>query len=200
MQQLQDDPDYMKKLEESMAQFGGAMEQMMKMSPEEMAKQMEEAMKLFTDEDIVENVLNQKEEVLKSLESSGMVTEEELAKYKADPNYFEQKMRESFSQMGELFSNPDYVSKATEVMSGLGELLSDPDSMGDLASMLSSQFESDEDIEELRLQLLSEEFGESIPGFKDLFDTEDIQKVLKDPTEFREMIKNGPLDPAKLEL
>lgn len=194
MQQLTEDPEYMKQMEETMAQFGGAMEQMMKMSPEELAAQMEEAMKLFTNEDVVENVLNNKDEVLKSLEATGMVTGDELEKYKSDPNYFEQKMRESFSQMGDLFNNPDYISKASELMQGFGEMMQNPESLSDLADMMGGDLQSDEKIEEFRLKLLSEDFG-------DLGPPDEIKKVLGDATEFKNMIKNGPFaDLAKDEL
>ena len=73
-----DNPEYMK----TMGELG---EQMMKMSPDELKEQMEVARKMMTDGDLVENIVNQKDEVLKSLEASGAVPPEELARFRSDP-------------------------------------------------------------------------------------------------------------------
>ena len=127
-------------------EFGSALQQMMQMSPEELAAQMEQAMKLMTDGDIVENIVNQKDEVIRSLEASGAVTPEELERYKSDPAYFELKMRETFAQMGELFENPEYITKAAEALQDMSKLMGDPDAMENmLKSMMGgAEFQDEE--------------------------------------------------------
>jgi hypothetical protein len=185
-----DDPAAMDQMQQFGDQFGGAMEQMMKMSPEELQAEMEKALKMMTEGDIVDTILQQKEEVLKSLEASGTVSAEELEKYRTDPEYFELKMRESFDQMKDIFSNPEYVSKATEAMKNMQGLLSDPDSMADLAKTISGEWQSDEKIEEARLEFLRGDFN-SLPAFKEAFETDEMQEILKDPVKWRETVKEG---------
>lgn len=172
-------------------QFGGALEEMLKLSPEELSAQIEAAMKLMTDGDIVENIVNEKDEVIKSLEASGLVSEEELAKYKADPAYFELKMRESFEQMGSLLQNPEYISKAAEVMQDMTKLMNDPDGLSGMMKSLMggvSELPDDTKIEETRVQFLS---GEYPPGLEAMFATPDMQAILQDPIKWRETVKEG---------
>lgn len=190
---VMDNPDYMKAMGDFGSQFGDAIEQMMKLSPDELAVQMEQAMKLMTDGDMVENIVNQKDAVLKSLEESGVVPPEELARYKTDPAYFELKMRESFEQMGELFDNPEYIAKAAEAMQDMTKLMNDPDSMNDMMKAMIGDgkgIQDDENLEEARLKFLAGDFGE-IPGFKDAFETPEMQEILKDPVKWKETVKEG---------
>jgi hypothetical protein len=183
-------PDYMKTMGALGEQFGDALEQMMKLSPEELSAQIEAAMKLMTDGDIVENIVNEKDEVLKSLEASGAVPPEELARFKADPAYFELKMRESFEQMGALLKNPEYITKAAEAVKDMSSMMNDPDALSTMMKsfMEGSELPSDDKIEETRLQYLA---GDMLPGFKEIFETEEMQEILKDPVKWRETVKEG---------
>jgi hypothetical protein len=190
MREVMNDPNYLETMGKMGQQFGGALQEMMKLSPDEMAAQMKQAMQLMSEGDIVENVVNQRDEVLKSLEASGMVPPEELAKYKADPNYFEQQMRASFSQMSELFGNEEYLSKAAEIMKGMGDLMNDPDLMQNMMGALGTDWQDDGKIEEARVKFLAGDFG-GVPGFKEAFETDEMQEILKDPVKWRETVKEG---------
>jgi hypothetical protein len=183
-------PDYMNTMGALGEQFGDALEQMLKLSPEELSAQIEAAMKLMTDGDIVENIVNEKDEVIKSLEASGAVSAEELARYKADPAYFELKMRESFEQMGSLLQNPEYINKAAEVMKDMSKLMSDPDGISSMMKSLmgGAELPDDDKIEETRLQFLA---GDYLPGFKEVFETPDMQVILKDPVKWKETVLEG---------
>lgn len=187
---MMEDPSYMEQFGAMGSQMAEAMEQMMKLSPEEMAKQMEEAMKVMTDQDMVENVVNQRDEVLKSLEESGMVPPEELAKFKSDPNYFEQKMRESFQQMGDLFSDKETITKTAEMMKGMTEMMNDPSAMNKLSEALQEHTHDDKKIEEMRLSLLNGEF-DAMPAMKQMFGTPEMADILNDPKKFRETVQEG---------
>jgi hypothetical protein len=92
------DPEAMKQFEQMGDTFKQAMEQMSKMSPEELQKQMQSVLGMLGENDILEGVLKKKDEIIAQLEATHAVPVEELAKYKADPEYFELKMRESFEQ------------------------------------------------------------------------------------------------------
>jgi hypothetical protein len=186
-----DNPEYANTIGALGEQYGDALEQMLKLSPEELSAQIESAMKLMTDGDIVENIVNEKDEVIKSLEASGLVPPEELAKYKADPAYFELKMRESFEQMGSLLQNPEYISKAAEVMQDMTKLMNDPDGLSTMMKSLMggvTDIPDDTKIEETRVQFLSGEFP---PGMEAMFATPDMQEILQDPIKWRETVKEG---------
>ena len=75
------------------------MKMMAEMSPEDLAKQMQDAMDLFSGDDMMANMLGNQDEILAMLEETGAVDAEELAKFKADPEYFEQKMKESMDEL-----------------------------------------------------------------------------------------------------
>ena len=191
LKDLWNNPSYADSIGALGEQFGGALEEMLKLSPEELSAQIEAAMKLMTDGDIVENIVNEKDEVIKSLEASGLVSEEELAKYKADPAYFELKMRESFEQMGSLLQNPEYISKAAEVMQDMTKLMNDPDGLSGMMKSLMGgvgEIPDDTKIEETRVQFLS---GEYPPGLEAMFATPDMQAILQDPIKWRETVKEG---------
>ena len=119
------DPEAMANMQQYGDMFSGALEKMMQMSPDELQQQLSDAMKLMTDGDIVDTVLQQLESVLQTLESTGTVSKEELERYRTDPAYFELKMRESFGQMKDIFSNPEYISKAADAMKNMKGLIMD---------------------------------------------------------------------------
>jgi hypothetical protein len=181
------DPETMKAFEQMGDQFGSAMEGLSKMTPEQLQKQMEDAMKMLTDGDMVDTIVKNKDEILQQLELAGTVPPEELAKFKADPAYFELKMRESFGQMKDIFEDPDMLKTMTEAMGGMQELMNNPNM---LTELLGSELASDDKIEEARLELLN---GEN-PALKGMFDTDEMQAILKDPVKFRDTVKEGQQD------
>lgn len=184
-------PEAMETIKQYGQQFGSVLDQMMKMSPEELQNQMAEAMKIMTQGDIVESVLNQKESVLQALKASGTVTADELAKYEADPQYFELKMRESFDTMKDMFANPEYISKAADAVKSIKTLMDDPNKLTDmLKDGFGSDWTSDEKIEEARLQFLRGDYN-TIPYIKELFSTDEMQDVLRDPEQWKELVKDG---------
>lgn len=186
------DPETLKYLEQMGDQFGSAMEQLAKMSPEELEKQMEQAMKLLTGSDILDSVISQQDEILRTLEASGTVPPEELAKFKADPDYFELKMRESFDQMQGMFKDPEMVQAMTSAMTGMKELFGSSQALaGEMSKLLEGGDLTDDDkLEEARLQLLSGDFG-SNPLLEEMLKSDELKGVLKDPKKWRESVKEG---------
>jgi hypothetical protein len=177
------DPDMVKQMED-------AMEMLSKMSPEDMEKQMTDAMAMLTDSSMMEEMMKgmDKGQLLKYLEESGVVPPEELAKLKADPEYFELKMVESFDQMKGLLDNPEVMKAAAETIGGLSELYKNPSLLTDLMEGLAADFSSDEKIEEARLQLLS---NPDVGGLKEMFESEEMQDILSDPAKWRQSVKEG---------
>jgi hypothetical protein len=132
------------------------MEEMGKMDPAALQAQMEEAMKLMTQGDIMDSVLEKKDEVLANLEQTGLVPPEELAKYKADPAYFEEQMKGAFDQMKGLFEDPDMMKTAQDAMQGMQDAFSDP-IITQMQELLMADEVTNMQIEELRLTLLQNE-------------------------------------------
>jgi hypothetical protein len=96
--------------------LGEQLQQMMIWSPDEVVAHMKHAMKLMTDGDVLKQIVHRKDEVIKTLESSSVFPKEELERYKADPAYFEQQMRESFSETAKLCNDPEYWTKIAAVI------------------------------------------------------------------------------------
>ena len=169
--------------------MGEAMEELSKMSPEQMQQQLQEAMEMLTSGDMTDQIVGKKDEVLASLEASGMVSPEELAKFKADPEYFEAKMRESFGQMKEIFSDPKMIQGAMDMMKGAGA--GGSDMMKEMAKAFSEGLDTDEKIEEARLEILSNPELSANPMLKQMFASDDFKEVLYDADKWRDSVKEG---------
>jgi hypothetical protein len=180
------DPETMKQMEMMGEKFGEAMEELAKMSPEELQKQMADAMAMLTDGDMADTILAKKDEVLASLEQTGMVSAEELAKFKADPEYFELKMRESFSQMKDIFTDPEMIKGAMDMLTGPSQ-----GSLDQMGKLFSEALDTDEKIEEARLEVLSNPEVLNNPMLAHMFQTDEFKEIINDPKKWRESIKEG---------
>ncbi|CAJ1949518.1 unnamed protein product [Cylindrotheca closterium] len=184
------DPSQLEQLAGIGEYFNEVMELMGDMSPEELEKQMKDAMEMLTGGDMMKGMMGMQDEIIKTMEESGQVSAEELAKYKADPEYFEQKMKESFGQMQELFNDPDTLKAATEGIKGMTDLYKNPEKLGEMFQTLMGDFDNDEKIEEVRQQLLANpDLG--IPGLSEAFETPEMKEMLSDPQKWREAVKEG---------
>lgn len=187
------DPATMKQFEQMGTQFASALEQLGKMSPEQLEQQMQAALSMLTEDSMVDTVVQQRDAILAQLEATGSVPADELARFKADPKYFELKMRESFDQMKGILQDPEYLKLATQAMGsvagGAGGGL--PILLGDALKGL----DDDDKIEEARLQLLK---GDN-PLAK-LFDTPEMKDILHDPKKWKDTVKQGYSDILKDEL
>jgi len=183
---------------EMLATYEKAMEELSKMSPEELQAQMSAAMSQLADGSMMDEILKQKDEVIANLEATQAVTPEELARYKTDDAYFELKMRESFGQMQELFNDPQYLKAASDTMTNVASLMNDPSKVFEGIAALSESL-TDEDIETARLQLLRGDFADD-PMLQKAFETEDMRTVLQDSHQFKVAVKEGYQNMLKDEL
>ena len=192
IQESMSDPETQKYMEQMGGQFSQAMEQLSKMSPEEIQAQMAQAFDVLQSGDMIDGLVNQRDEVIAQLETTGTIPADEIAKMKADPAYFELKMRESFDQMKDMFQNPEMLESMTAAMSSMKELMDSGDEILDeMTKMLTSgELQDDEKIEEARLQILRGDFDTN-PLMKEMFESEEMQELLKDPKKWRESVKEG---------
>mmetsp|Transcript_13354 Transcript_13354/g.33601 ORF Transcript_13354/g.33601 Transcript_13354/m.33601 type:complete len:271 (+) Transcript_13354:120-932(+) len=195
MKQMGIDPEEMAKWAEEagmadIPDLDEVMAMMANMSPEDLAKQMQDAMDLFSGDDMMANMLGNQDEILAMLEETGAVDAEELAKFKADPEYFEQKMKESMDQMKEMLGDPDLLANAAQGMKAAQEMYNNPDALNDMMGNIMKDL-SDEDIEEVRQMFIG---GGGDPMMKELLgsiDTAELDGILKDPLEWRKAVKEG---------
>jgi len=194
MKQMGIDADEMAKFAEefgaSMPDMDEVMKMMADMSPEDLAKQMQDAMDLFSGDDMMANMLGNQDEILAMLEETGAVDAEELAKFKADPEYFEQKMKESMDQMKEMMADPELLANAAQGMKAAQDMYNNPGALNDMMADILKDL-SDEDIEEVRQMFVG---GQADPMMKELLssvDTKDLDGILSDPLEWRKAVKEG---------
>jgi hypothetical protein len=103
-------------------------------------------MKLITTGDIID-------EVLASLERSGLGSASELSKYEADPAYFAEQMKGAFDLMKGLFNNPEYLKTASEAKKEMQDDMSNP-LFPKMKELLFADNVSEVEIEELQLLFL----------------------------------------------
>jgi len=190
LEKMMSDPDMMKQMQQMGEQFGEALSSLGDMDPDAIQNELKGVFDMFGDASVMDSIVEKKDEVLESLASTGLVPPEELAKFKADPAYFELKIKESFGQMKDLFDDPEMMKAASETMKNFGQGLSG-EGLQDLSSSLLSELSSDEKIEEARLQLLQDPELAGNPALAELFQSEEMKELLQDPAKWREQIKEG---------
>jgi len=186
------DPEAQAQMEALGQNFGAAMEQLARMSPEELEEQLQQAMNLLTEDSMVDNMVANRDEIIKQLEMTGGIPPEELARFKTDPQYFELKMRESFDQMKGMFNDPEVMKSMAEAMGSMQDILnSQQDVMDEISKLVSSGELSDDDkIEEARLTLLKGDYGEN-PILAEMMKADEMQEILQDKKKWRDSVKEG---------
>ena len=191
MEDAMKDPAAMQYLEKMGHDIGSAMEQLSKMTPEELESSMKEAFSALTDDSMLDALMGSPEDVLKNLEMTGIIPADELAKMKADPDYFKAKMKESFGQMQNMFQDPEMAGYMTQALNGMTELFQNGGAlMSELEKLVGSDdLASAEKIEEARKALL--EGDASNPMLQQLMGNDEMKAMLQDPQKFRDAVQEG---------
>jgi hypothetical protein len=189
------DPKMLEELADLGPQFDEMMKVMSEMDPEELQKQMKQAMDMLSGTDLMAGMFENKDAVLKQLEEAGVVDKEELEKFKKDPEYFEQKMKEGFDAMKNMFSDPEMIKIATETMKATTDLYKNPEKMQEVLGSMMGDFEIDDaQIEEVRQMYLKDPNSNALlqgmigEGGKT---AEELQDILNDPKKWRDNVKEG---------
>lgn len=192
IQEAMTDPQVMEAMNDMNSGVNEAMESLSNMSPEELEKQMLEGLSMLTSDDIMQNVMGNKDEVLQTLAAQGLVDEAKIQQYKDDPELFEKEMKDAFAQMKDIFSDPQTLQAATQMMKGMGEIMSDPQgAMQQLAASMEGALGDDDKIEEARLQLLTDPDKAGSPLLAEMFKGDEMKEILQDPVKWREQVKKG---------
>jgi len=192
IQETMADPAMLEYVDGLGAGMGEAMEQLAKMGPEEIQQQMEENLKAMASPEMLNTILEQKDEVLKNLFEQGLITEEDMVDFQNDPQKFQEHMSQAFGEMTKILEDPDAIDAVTQVMKGVSDIMKDPSkAMSNLAQAFSEGLGDDDKIEEARLQLLSDPESAGNPALAALFQDEEMQDILKDPVKWREQVRKG---------
>jgi hypothetical protein len=186
------DPATKEYLDKMGASMDDVMQQLMNMDPEVIASTIKENIAAMTSPETFQNILEQQDEVLKSLLMQGLITEEQMIEYQNDPAKFQEQMATAFEEMNKLLSDPDSLNAAMNMMSGMMNMLSDPEAaMKTIAETYSDALSDDAQIEEARLQLLQNPEMAGNPMLSSLFGDEDMLEILNDPIKWRQQVKKG---------
>lgn len=179
-------------VQEMFSGMQGAMDELMNMDSDQLKAQMAEAMEMLTSMDMQQNIIGQKEEVLKMMEAQGTASPEEIAEYRADPAKFQAAMTEAFGQMKEIFSDPTAMDTVVQMMKGFGEIMKDPNAaMSKLGGVLQDALADDDKIEEARLQLLNDPSVAGNKAVSDMFGSDEMKDILNDPVKWKKSVKEG---------
>lgn len=186
--------DLAKALEQADPQeLEAAMEELRNLTPEKLAAQMQEAMKLLSSEDVMSSLMNNQEELLRSLQ--GMVPSETLEEYRRDPSKLQAGMKEAMEQMQHLFSDPESLKTITDIASQVASIMTQPEKLLEALSSVSSglykDLQDDQKIEEARLQLLNDPNMAGNPVLAGVYNTPEMKQILNDPVKWRETVKRG---------
>lgn len=186
-----EDPATLEAIQQMTSGFKGAMEELSKMDPAALQNQMEQVLNMMTQGDIMDAVISKKDDVLANLELTGLVPPEELAKYKADPAYFETQMKGAFDQMKGIFSDPTVLETASQAMQGMQAALSDPLLLKLNELLLATREVTALEMEELRLLFLKAPDHPALTMFQGLADEiKDSLKFQKGFQEARQSLKD----------
>jgi hypothetical protein len=186
-----EDPATLQAIQQMTSGFQDAMQELSKMDPSALQSQMEQVLNMMTQGDIMDAVLSKKDDVLANLELTGLVPPEELAKYKADPAYFETQMKGAFDQMKGIFSDPTVLETASKAMQGMQAAMTDPLLLKLNELLLATREVTALEMEELRLLFLQAPDHPALTMFQGLAEEiKDSRKFQKGFQEARQSIKD----------
>jgi len=192
MQESMNDPATKQYLEQMGAGMEDVMAQLSNMDPAEMMQTITDNLSQMASPETLNSVLEQKDEVLESLLTQGLITEEQMVEFQNDPAAFQEQMSKAFDEMNKILSDPEALSAAMQMMSGMADAMSDPGAaMEKLAEAFSAELGDDDKIEEARLQLLADPEAAGNPAMAALFQNQDMLEILQDPIKWREQVKKG---------
>merc|ERR1712194_854500 len=138
------------------------------------------------------NLIEQKDDVLAMMEAQGTATPEEIAEFRENPEKFQAEMSKAFGQMKEVFNDPKALDTVVEMMTGFKEIMKDADAaMSKLGEVLQDALADDEKIEEARLQLLNDPSVAGNQAMSDLFGSDEMKEILKDPEKWKKSVQEG---------
>jgi len=192
---MMNDPELVKLLESVNKEGGDILDKLKNMKPDEFASQMNDALNYLTSDDMLSSILDNKEEVLKNLETSGVIDKSAIEQLTKDPEKLESDMKTAFSQIQNMFKDPETLKTVTDIAQDITDVLQNPDklsgAMETLYSTLMKDVNDDDKIEEARQQLLSNPELAGNPTLASVYGSDEMKEILNDPVKWRETVKKG---------
>lgn len=186
------DPQMAQYFEGMGEQMQDAMAQIQQMSPEQLKATLKDNIEQMTSGEMFENILENKDEVLKSLKDNGLVSEEDIETYLANPDKFTDNIAEAFKEMQAIFDDPNSIDAMSDLMKSVSDVMNDPSVvMESINSRLEEELQTDEQIEAARLELLNSPEKAGTQALSDMFQDESMREILEDPVKWREQVKRG---------
>ena len=104
------------------AEMQGAMEELAKMSPDELASSMAAVM----DSPEIKGMISDPSAILESMRGTGVVSDEQIDEYLANPEKYAKEVEAMTQEMMKVFTDPEAMSSIVEMMQGVGDILADP--------------------------------------------------------------------------
>lgn len=118
-----ENPEFMKVMEQMQGGLGGVLGELDKLDPSALKNKMAEGLEQLTSPGMIDTILGQKEDVLATLKAQGLVTDEQIAEYEANPEKFDEEMSKAFAEMQKVFSDPETLDAAAKLMGGFSDVL-----------------------------------------------------------------------------
>lgn len=195
MEETLKDPQTMEMIAEMSKGMGDLAEQLKTQSPDEIVKN---AMDVLNSGSMFDGLKENMDEVLANLEASGMIPQDKMMEYKADPDKFKKDLDDAMGMLGDLFKDPAAMDAAASMLKGFSEVMEDPEKMMEQFNRFAAEFsqafadfDDDDKIEEARLQLLDNPELAGDPTLASVFSSDEMKEILNDPVKWRESVKKG---------
>jgi len=186
------DPHMAQYFETMGEQMQDAMSQIQGMSPDQLKATLKDNIEKMTSTEMFDNILEHKDEVLKSLKENGLVSDDEIEQYLSNPEKFQENIAEAFSEMQEIFSDPTSIDAMSDLMKSVSDVMNDPSVvMGSINARLEEELQTDEQIEAARLELLNSPEKAGTRALSEMFQDESMREILEDPVKWRNQVKRG---------
>mmetsp|Transcript_9424 Transcript_9424/g.13819 ORF Transcript_9424/g.13819 Transcript_9424/m.13819 type:complete len:291 (-) Transcript_9424:147-1019(-) len=186
------DPANAAMLEDMTKGMESAMEQLKNIKPEDIANAMEQ----LNSGDVIDTLLEDKDELLKNMAATGMVSEEQLAEYQNNPDKLAADIKDAMGQMSDLLSNPETIESFQDLLSNPEKALESlmggaGPALGGMGEDIMAALNDDDQIEAARQQLLNNPELAGSPQLAELYKSDEMKEILNDPIKWRDTVKKG---------
>lgn len=127
-----------------------------------------------------------------------MMDDAQIDEWVSNPRKYKKELKEMSDQVNALFTDPAALKEMIETMSGMAEMLSDPAKLEEALEEIAKEFEQwetdmndDDKLEAARLEMLENPDLSSNPMLASVFNTDEMQEILKDSGKWKDAIKGG---------
>lgn len=186
------DPQMAEYFETMGQQMQEAMAQIQNMSPDQLQATLKDNIEKMTSPEMFDNILEHKDEVLQSLKENGLVSDDEIQQYLANPAKFQENIAEAFGEMQKIFQDPNSIEAMSDLMKSVSDVMNDPSVvMGSINAKLEEELQTDEQIEAARLELLNSPEKAGNIALAEMFQDESMREILEDPVKWRNQVLRG---------